>query len=82
MLWLAFIEKSDGLHAFGDDFSVTSRFRRRGYGRAILTAAEKVCRERGVVAVGLTVFGFNSGAQALYQDAGFEVSMVQMVKRF
>ena len=81
MLWLAFSEKSDGLHAFGYDFLVTSELRRRGYGRAIMTAAEQVCRERGVVEVGLSVFGFNSGAQALYEQMGFEVTILQMRKR-
>lgn len=81
MLWLAFTEKSDGLHAFGYDFLVTSDLRRQGYGRAIMAAAEEVCRERGVVEVGLSVFGFNSGAQALYEQMGFEVTTVQMRRR-
>ncbi|GAA1730038.1 GNAT family N-acetyltransferase [Aeromicrobium alkaliterrae] len=81
MLWLGFTEKSDGLHAFGHDFLVTSERRRQGYGRAIMTAAEAVCRERGVVEVGLSVFGFNSGAQALYAQMGFEVTILQMRKR-
>jgi GNAT superfamily N-acetyltransferase len=81
MLWLAFTEKSDGLHAFGYDFLVTSERRRQGYGRAIMTAAEEMCRERGVVEVGLSVFGFNSGAQALYEQMGFEVTAVQMRRR-
>ena len=81
MLWLGFIQKSDGLHAFGYDFLVTSELRRQGYGRAIMAAAEDVCRARGVVEVGLSVFGFNSGAQALYEQMGFEVTTVQMRKR-
>lgn len=81
MLWLAFSEKSDGLHAFGYDFLVSSERRRRGYGRAIMAAAEQVCRERGVVEVGLSVFGFNTGAQALYEQMGFEVTILQMRKR-
>jgi GNAT superfamily N-acetyltransferase len=81
MLWLAFTRKSDGLHAFGYDFLVTSKLRRQGYGRAIMAAAEHVCRDRGVVEVGLSVFGFNSGAQALYEQMGFEVTTIQMRKR-
>ncbi|MBP2391842.1 GNAT family N-acetyltransferase [Aeromicrobium fastidiosum] len=81
MLWLGFTEKSDGLHAFGYDFLVTSELRRQGYGRAIMAAAEHMCRERGVVEVGLSVFGFNSGAQSLYEQMGFEVTTVQMRKR-
>jgi GNAT superfamily N-acetyltransferase len=81
MLWLAFSEKSDGLHAFGYDFLVTPELRRQGYGRAIMAAAEELCRELGVVEVGLSVFGFNSSAQSLYEQMGFEVTVLQMRKR-
>jgi GNAT superfamily N-acetyltransferase len=81
MVWLHLEEKSDGVHAFGYDFSVREDLRRSGYGRAIMVAAEQECRDRGVVAVGLSVFGFNLGAQALYQQMGFEVTAVQMRKR-
>jgi GNAT superfamily N-acetyltransferase len=81
LLWLHLEKKSDGLHAFGYDFSVREDLRRGGYGRAIMVAAERECRERGVVSVGLSVFGFNVGAQALYEQMGFEVTAVQMRKR-
>ncbi|MCX6405744.1 MAG: GNAT family N-acetyltransferase [Propionibacteriales bacterium] len=81
MLWLGFSERSDGLFAFGYDFLVTSDRRRQGYGRAIMEAAEQVCRDRGVVEVGLSVFGFNSGARSLYEQMGFEVTILQMRKR-
>lgn len=81
LLWLGFSERSDGLFAFGYDVMVTSDRRRQGYGRAIMEAAEQVCRDRGVVEVGLSVFGFNSGARALYEQMGFEVTIQQMRKR-
>ncbi|MGC5021678.1 GNAT family N-acetyltransferase [Micromonospora sp. DT47] len=81
MLWLHVERKSDGLHAFGNDFKVRQDLRRKGYGRAIVQAAEQVCRELGVVSVGLSVFGFNLGARALYEQMGFEVTAVQMRKR-
>ena len=56
-------------------------YKRQGYGRAIMQAAEQVCRELGVVRVGLSVFGDNLGAQALYEQMGFRVSAIQMTKR-
>lgn len=80
MLWLALTEKSDGLHAFGYDFLVHPALRRQGYGRSILAAAEQLCREHGVVTVGLSVFGANAGAQALYEALGFRVTLLQMTK--
>ncbi|WP_432900491.1 GNAT family N-acetyltransferase [Micromonospora matsumotoense] len=81
MLWLHLEQKSDGLHAFGYDFEVREELRRQGYGRAIIEAAERLCREWGVVAIGLSVFGFNSGARALYEQMGFEVTAIRMAKR-
>lgn len=80
-LWLHVEDKSDGRHAFGYNFEVRPELRRRGYGRAITVAAEKRCRELGVVSIGLSVFGFNKAAQSLYEDLGFEVTAVQMRKR-
>ena len=81
VLWLHLEEMSDGLHAFGYDMEVRAELRRQGYGRALLAAAEQVCRDLGVVSVGLNVFGSNVGARRLYEQVGFEVTAIQMRKR-
>lgn len=81
MLWLKLEPSSEGMTAFGYDFSVLPELRRSGYGRAIMAAAEDECRRRGVVSVGLNVFGDNLAAQALYEQMGFEVTSIQMRKR-
>jgi ribosomal protein S18 acetylase RimI-like enzyme len=81
MLWLHLRPTSEGLTAFGYDFSVRPELRRSGYGRAIMVAAEQECRALGVVSVGLNVFGDNLGAQDLYRQMGFEVTGMQMAKR-
>lgn len=81
VLWLHFPQRSDGLHAFVYNIEVHEHLRRRGYGRAMMRAAEQVCRDAGVVSIGLNVFGFNTGARALYERLGFEVTSVQMAKR-
>ena len=81
MLWLRIEDKADGPHAFGFDFRVLPELRRHGYGRAMMVAAEDFCRGRGVVSIGLSVFGFNRGAQSLYEQMGFEVTATQMRKR-
>jgi GNAT superfamily N-acetyltransferase len=80
-LWLHIEAKPDGLHAFGYAFEVRPNLRRRGYGRAIAVAVEQKCREMSVVAIGLTVFGPNRAAQSLYEDLGFETTVLQMRKR-
>jgi len=80
MLWLKLTDTSAGVTAFGYDFSVREDLRRKGYGRALMQAAEVECREHGVVSVGLNVFGHNLGAQSLYEQMGFEVTSIQMSK--
>jgi ribosomal protein S18 acetylase RimI-like enzyme len=81
MLWLKLEHSSEGTIAFGYDFAVKPELRRSGYGRAIMAAAEDECRRRGVVSVGLNVFGDNLAAQALYEQMGFQVTAIQMRKR-
>ena len=81
VLWLRIEQKADGLQAFGFDFRVVPELRRHGYGRAMMVAAEQICRERGVVSIGLNVFGFNAGARSLYEQMGFEITAIQMKKR-
>lgn len=80
MVWLDVSRRSDGLHAFGYDFRVSEELRRHGYGRAVVVAAEALCRDRGVVAVGLNVFGHNRVARRLYEQMGFEVTASLMRK--
>ncbi|MGZ4493768.1 MAG: GNAT family N-acetyltransferase [Nocardioides sp.] len=79
-LWLHVTERSDGRHAFGYDIEVRDDLRRLGYGRAMMRTAEVLCRDQGVVSVGLSVFGFNAGARALYEQQGFTVSAESRVK--
>ena len=74
ILWLRIQDTS----AFGFDFQVHEPLRRRGYGRAIMQAAERVCRDRGVVSIGLHVFAANRGARELYEQMGFEVTSYNM----
>jgi GNAT superfamily N-acetyltransferase len=81
LLWLRLKDTSVGVTAFGFDFSVREELRRRGYGRALLQAAEDECRRLGVVTVGLNVFGHNLAARSLYEQMGFEVTSIQMSRR-
>ena len=55
-------------------------YRGRGYGRAIIQAAERELARRGVAELGLNVFGDNTVARRLYESLGFEVAAQQMVK--
>ena len=54
--------------------------RGRGYGRALLDAAEREVVARGGDSVGLNVFGANAAAKGLYVSAGYEVAATLMRK--
>ena len=62
------------------EIHVEEAHRRRGYGRALMLAAEEELRARGVTRLGLNVFGHNPGAQHLYESLGFETTSRQMSK--
>ena len=64
------------------DIEVVPAQRRRGYGRALLEAAEREAQSRGGDAIGLNVFGGNDAARRLYESSGYQVTSIQMRKSF
>lgn len=62
------------------DINVHTPFRRRGYGSAILAAAEEIVAREGKTALGLNVAGDNEAATALYRHSGYGVSSMVMRK--
>ncbi|MFF0374021.1 GNAT family N-acetyltransferase [Actinoplanes missouriensis] len=66
--------------AFIYNIAVEPDVRRRGYGRAIMLAAEDWCRDNGVTRIGLHVFAHNTGARALYEQLGFVETGRRMAK--
>ncbi|MFI5491831.1 GNAT family N-acetyltransferase [Actinoplanes sp. NPDC051859] len=76
MIWLNIAAQK----AYIFDIVVREDQRRHGYGRAIMRAAEDVCRTRGVTSIGLNVFAQNAGARKLYEQEGYETTSLQMRK--
>ncbi|WP_148614759.1 GNAT family N-acetyltransferase [Nocardioides rubriscoriae] len=58
--------------AFVYDVAVDEAHRRRGYGGGLMRAGALWAREHGSHALGLNVFGYNTGARALYDALGYE----------
>lgn len=54
--------------------------RGRGYGRALLRAAEQHSARHGAHAIGLNVFGANAVARSLYESSGYEIMSMNMRK--
>jgi ribosomal protein S18 acetylase RimI-like enzyme len=80
-LWLSLPNAANGRDiawVFNIEVDVDSRG--RGYGRAMMLAAEELLRERGLTRLALNVFGGNAAAIRLYESLGFRVTAQQMVK--
>ncbi|MFI7597528.1 GNAT family N-acetyltransferase [Actinoplanes sp. NPDC049681] len=77
LLWMHITAET----AFVYDVEVREDRRGRGYGQAIMRAAEELCRARGVQSIGLNVFGQNTGARRLYEREGYEITSLQMRKQ-
>jgi ribosomal protein S18 acetylase RimI-like enzyme len=77
-LWVM-LNRPDGAWIY--DIEVEEDQRGKGYGRALLEAAEREAARHGVDRIGLNVFGSNSVARTLYESAGYEVVSLQLRKR-
>jgi ribosomal protein S18 acetylase RimI-like enzyme len=80
LVWLNITERPTGPKAFVYDVRVRPEQRRRGYGRAIMLAAEDRCRDRGAESLSLNVFGGNQAARSLYEQLGYVTTAVHMTK--
>ena len=81
-LWLAErVEANADRHAFVYEIIIFDDFRRQGYGRAAMQAAEAKARELGLATIKLHVFGHNTAARALYADLGYAETNVMMEKK-
>lgn len=62
------------------DIVIAASRRGEGLGRAAMLRAEEVLRAAGYTVIQLSVFGFNSGARALYDSLGYGVIGTTMAK--
>lgn len=63
------------------DIVIDADKRGRGFGRRAMVLGEEYARAQGAHALGLSVFGFNTGARGLYESLGYETTSVKMLKR-
>lgn len=79
-LWFAVERRENRPIAYVYEISIEESQRRRGFARAALRALEEKARMRGLVAIGLHVFGDNEVARTLYRSLGFVETDVWMAK--
>lgn len=79
VLWLAIRSRGGRRHAFILDVAIEEAHRRKGYGRAILVAAEREARRWDAPSIGLHVFATNIAAVTLYEQLGYRRVMELLV---
>lgn len=62
------------------DLEIHEAFRRKGYARQAMLELENVARAMGLRQLGLHVFVFNEGARALYEQLGYQMASLNMIK--
>ena len=80
VLWLSRRVRAGVPHAFILDIAVDAAHQRRGYGRALMHAAERESRLMGAASLGLHVFGANTAAVSLYERLGYRRVQELVVK--
>jgi len=81
IVWVYFNPEDSRNQAFIYDVEISESYRRQGYASQAMLKLEDDLRDQGVKKIGLHVFGFNTGAQALYRKLGYQVTNIQMSKQ-
>lgn len=77
-VWLKVeIEKKS---AFLYEIYVFDEFRTQGYGTKVMNYMEKWLKDKDVHYFKLHVYGSNTGARKLYEELGFEIAGINMLK--
>jgi len=63
------------------DVYIEEAARGKGYARAALLLGEELAAAHGAKSIGLSVFGFNTGAKALYDSLGYATTSIKMAKQ-
>lgn len=80
VLWLRANLDSSRASGFIFDIEIGEPFRRKGYARQAMLELEKVARAMGLQQLALHVFAHNEGARALYENLGYTVASLNMIK--
>lgn len=79
-LWLGVQNKTGVPIGYVLNIEISTAHRRQGHAKRAFEALESVVLELGLSSIGLNVFAYNTGAQALYTSLGYEVTAISMRK--
>lgn len=80
VLWFKTDLDSSRGSAFIFALEIHEAFRHQGYARQALIELENVARGMGLHQLGLHVFAHNDAAQALYENLGYKLASLNMLK--
>ena len=80
ILWMFERQSASGTSAFVYDIEVREGLRGQGWGRELMTYAERWAAEHGAREIALNVFGGNAVARGLYASLGYGERSVAMAK--
>lgn len=80
-LWVAVIDKGGVRSAYIYNIEIDPAYRRQGHAKRAFVALESFVETLGLSTIGLHVFAFNRGAQALYESLGYVVTGLNMQKK-
>jgi ribosomal protein S18 acetylase RimI-like enzyme len=80
VLWFKAVLDSPRPTGYIFDLEVYEHHRRKGYARQAMLELEQVARGMGLRQLGLHVFAHNRPARALYEELGYAVASLNMLK--
>lgn len=66
--------------AFLYEIYIIEKYRGKGFGTTVMNSVEEWLEQEGIYYFKLHVFGSNTGARKLYEELGFEIAGLNMLK--
>jgi ribosomal protein S18 acetylase RimI-like enzyme len=79
-VWFGIRQSGDDRTGYVFNIRIQPESRGRGYAKAAIALVEELAAVEGLRALALHVFGFNTGAQALYRSVGYGITGFNMLK--
>ncbi|MEI4621528.1 GNAT family N-acetyltransferase [Bacillus pfraonensis] len=80
MIWIAKTSTTNPDQGYIFDFIIYKPHQGQGYGKQAMKEIEIIAKELGMNKIGLHVFGHNKVARRLYEQLGYEITNINMVK--
>ncbi|MEY8350803.1 GNAT family N-acetyltransferase [Bacillus cereus] len=80
MIWIAKTSTTNPDQGYIFDFIIYESHQGQGYGKQAMKEIEMIAKELGMNKIALHVFGHNKVARRLYEQLGYEITNINMVK--